>query len=201
MRFKIILHSAPDDCSLPETEWSFDRHDVSIGRGKQCQIKLADPRRLVSSHHATIFQKSDELTVMDHSANGTQLNDQWLEKNKEAVFQLGDVLDCCGFRLQVHPIALDDTEEVSPEEYEQKTVALTTINRFDYAVETLQLQYWDVMYDEESVRQGVLLGTLRKEIEQMAVQDALRFLRYVEAAFPDAEFQCRQIMELELTDM
>lgn len=52
-----------------------DRHGAMIGRSPHADWSLPDPRNLVSSRHCEISYRDGQYLLIDHSTNGTYLND------------------------------------------------------------------------------------------------------------------------------
>jgi DNA-binding response OmpR family regulator len=59
--------------NAPSRKWTLDREEYVIGRLPECDIVLPD--RLVSRHHARLFQKNGSFWIEDMgSKNGTYVN-------------------------------------------------------------------------------------------------------------------------------
>ena len=196
MRYKLVVKSFPREASHIQDEWTMEAAPVTIGRGEHCQIHLPDPRRLVSTNHVTIRETAGNFVAVDMSANGTKLNEQTLEKGEEYPLHDYDILDCCDFVLEFHPLSIEPVESGATDDI-GKTVMLGGFgrHRFEFATGSLRLLYKDIQQREPDVRQEMLLGALRTQTQGMGVLEADQFLRYVEATFPEPEMQCAQVLQ------
>ncbi len=76
-----------------------DGRPLDIGRGPENGLVLVDA--LVSRHHARLTRRGDHLVISDAgSTNGTRVNGLVV---REAVLDLGDVIDVGAHRLEVLP--------------------------------------------------------------------------------------------------
>lgn len=112
MQLVLTIISAPDESGQLGATLVVPAGGASIGRGTNNTVVLPDASRITSSTHATITeQQPGSFTLVDHSSNGTFLNnaDTALEKGMEVPLQGGEVLTIGPYQLQV---ALQD---VAPE--------------------------------------------------------------------------------------
>lgn len=82
---------------------------VSIGRAVTNEIELPD--RFISREHAKIVKKHNKYCLMDlGSTNGTYLNRQLLEQNREYPLKTGDAIQMERFRMHVK---IETAEEIA----------------------------------------------------------------------------------------
>ncbi|HID55197.1 TPA: FHA domain-containing protein, partial [Candidatus Poribacteria bacterium] len=65
-----------------------------IGRGSDCDVRLSDDidRPTISRHHATLAWIEDQLLLIDHSTNGTEVNGRWIENGESVVIDSSEVV-------------------------------------------------------------------------------------------------------------
>ena len=65
-----------------------------IGRGSGCDVRLSDDaeRPTISRHHATLAWIEDQLLLIDHSTNGTEVNGRWIENGESVVIDASEVV-------------------------------------------------------------------------------------------------------------
>ncbi len=92
-----VLHVVGPDAS---ERWAVvDGRPLDIGRGPENGLILVDA--LVSRHHARLTRRGDHLVIADAgSTNGTRVNGLVV---REAVLDMGDVIDVGSHRLEVLP--------------------------------------------------------------------------------------------------
>jgi hypothetical protein len=69
-----VVSTSPRDGDPSERMVEVDAR-LSIGRGEDNGLVLPDPERLLSKSHCVIERRSAQYVVIDHSTNGTFLND------------------------------------------------------------------------------------------------------------------------------
>lgn len=68
--------------------------NLTIGRGRDCNIHIDDKADLISRRHATItFSPMGKMTIYDTSANGTFVNEKPVEKPNGTPLKRGDKVD------------------------------------------------------------------------------------------------------------
>ncbi|WP_207478256.1 type VI secretion system-associated FHA domain protein TagH [Arenibaculum pallidiluteum] len=94
-------------------------HDrLTIGRDEQNDLVLADERMMISSRHCRIERTEQGYALIDHSRNGTFINQASLavERNIPAALEAGDEIHIGGFTLRVTTIeAAEPAAEPSAE--------------------------------------------------------------------------------------
>jgi flagellar motor switch/type III secretory pathway protein FliN len=94
---------------------------VSIGRSVTNEIELPD--RFISREHAKIIKKHHRYLLLDlGSTNGTYLNRQVLEQNREYPLKTGDVVQMERFRLHVN---IETAEEIAGKQIQITTQSVT----------------------------------------------------------------------------
>ncbi len=195
MPFKLALKTGPSPTILPGTEKEFDGSIINIGRGEASDVRLQDTKRLVSSRHAQIRQQLDEYVLVDvESTNGTTLNGQWLEAKKEYPLTQHDEIGIGEFVLEFLP-SIQETGSVDGDMDVDETICLVpAVSQFKKVVNRLRQLHRETMQRHPEERPTLLLETLRDSIQGLDPSEADRLLSYVEATFPDAEFQQERIL-------
>lgn len=94
---------------------------VTIGRSVTNEIELPD--RFISREHAKILKKHNKYFLLDlGSTNGTYLNRQELERNREYPIKNGDVIQMERFRLNVN---IESAKEIAEKQIQIVTQSVT----------------------------------------------------------------------------
>lgn len=67
---QLVFEMCDTTCGEPSAERTFDGVGGVIGRGAECDWTLADPRRLMSSHHGLVSYRDGQYFLTDISSNG-----------------------------------------------------------------------------------------------------------------------------------
>lgn len=106
---QLVLHLTADDPALGEGAGRRIQVDdrLSIGRGQDNDLVLADPERHLSKNHCVIAFGGEGFTVTDTSTNGVYLDNQpeRLPLNAPVPLREGSVLRLGGYRLTITAIA------------------------------------------------------------------------------------------------
>lgn len=94
---------------------------ITIGRAVTNEIELPD--RFISREHAKIVKKHNKYCLLDlGSTNGTYLNRQLLEQNREYPLKSGDLIQMERFRLHVN---IETAEEIAARQIQITTQSVT----------------------------------------------------------------------------
>jgi group II intron reverse transcriptase/maturase len=76
------------------SSFELTRLPAVIGRGSDCDVKLADDpeRPTISRHHATLAWIENQILLIDHSTNGTEINGRWIENGESVVIDANEVI-------------------------------------------------------------------------------------------------------------
>lgn len=74
--------------------------EVTVGRGKDCDIYLDPGCKYASNHHATIYYDGNNLMFRDSSSNGTMINNIEV-KQRAVMIHRGDIIMLAG-RYQIN---------------------------------------------------------------------------------------------------
>ena len=82
--------------------WRWSAARMTIGRGKDNDLVLPDPERMISSHHCAIEDQNGNVVVVDLSTNGTFLNYGKIPLGRVPTpLNDGDILSIGGYELAV----------------------------------------------------------------------------------------------------
>ena len=94
---------------------------VTIGRSVMNEIELPD--RFISREHAKIIKKHNKYFLLDlGSTNGTYLNRQVLEQNREHPLKDGDLIQMERFRMRV---SIESAEQIAEKQIQIVTQSVT----------------------------------------------------------------------------
>jgi type VI secretion system protein len=106
---RLVLHLTAKDPALGEAAGRRIQVDerLTIGRGQDNDLVLADPERHLSKNHCVIECDGDGFTVTDTSTNGVYLDDRTdrLPRNAPVPLREGSVLRVGGYQLKIIAIA------------------------------------------------------------------------------------------------
>ena len=195
MPFKLAIKTGPSHFTLPDTEVEFNESVTTIGRGEANDIRLPDPKRLVSSRHAQIRQQLNQYVLVDvESTNGTTLNGQPLEANKEYPLNQHDEIGIGAYVLEFLHLIPEPTRIDGDFDGDETVCLAPVISHFEKVVQRLRVLYRDLLPRDPHERTTILLETLRDSIKGLDPGETDRLLAYVEATFPDSEFQQERLL-------
>lgn len=124
MTLHLRITKAPDGAPVSQSQYTFDEHGGSLGRGPDNHWVLPDPERILSSRHCEFLFESGRYQLLDLSTNGTFVNDspEPLGKGTAAPVHNGDVIEVGDYRFSIEmtesapasaPL-LDSAESLSP---------------------------------------------------------------------------------------
>ena len=91
MNLVLTITNSPEGVSLNQTQYVFGEEGGDIGRADRNTWVLQDPERYISSRHCAIQYENGVYYLVDHSTNGTYLNnsDQPIGKGQRAALSNG----------------------------------------------------------------------------------------------------------------
>ena len=194
MPFRLTIKTWPPQTILPETEKEFGG-SIIIGRSEASDVRLPDPKRLVSSRHAQIRQQLNQYLLIDvESTNGTTLNGQRLEAKKEYPLSLHDEIGIGEYVLEFLPI-IQEIESTDPSMDADATICLgAAIPHMEKVVQRLRGRYRELQHRDQPERTAGILELLRESIQGLDQAESDQLLAYVEVTFPDSEFLQERIL-------
>ncbi len=103
-----VIRSADPDLHIGKT-WEIGGEPLSFGRGADNDIKLTDPERSISRHHATLAPESGGYRLLDFSSNGTFVNGAVIGGGKSVPLGDRDQFDVGPYGFEVEL----DTDDIS----------------------------------------------------------------------------------------
>lgn len=94
--YKVLVNSGEE-----KKEIEITKKTITIGRGSKDDVCLQSPDFSISRSHATITAKDGEYYLIPSGINGSFLNGQELELNKEAQISAGDEIKIMNFCLKI----------------------------------------------------------------------------------------------------
>ncbi len=96
----IRISDGPDGFDPQPLEFVVE--ELMVGRGRDVDVLLPDPSRVISRQHARIFKKNGAYFLKDKSANGTKWNERLLRwSDAEVELSDGDELTVGDYTLIV----------------------------------------------------------------------------------------------------
>ena len=86
---KLVLKEKNISGSPRPTQWSFEHGSRIIGRSTDCDWQVNDDARRVSKIHCTLTRDLEGFTILDRSANGTQVDGRLLLEGQTARLKNG----------------------------------------------------------------------------------------------------------------
>ena len=96
-----VLYKLLVDSGEEKREVDITKKTISIGRGSKDDVNLPSPDFSISRSHATITVKAGDYYLTPSGINGTLLNGQELELNKEARISAGDEIKIMNYSLKI----------------------------------------------------------------------------------------------------
>lgn len=98
------------------SEYIFEQDRVTIGRGSDNDLTLADPKRIVSSEHAEVRHTGRSYQLVDRgSKNFTYLRGQRLTAGEPYALSSGDVFRIGEFEIEFVPLETEDSAPAADE--------------------------------------------------------------------------------------
>ena len=99
LTIKLIHSSDPSESTVEERPFLGGR--LTIGRSPECDWVLQDPSKAISKLHCEIYNRGDQVFIIDHSSNGTFLNggSERLARGQPVPVNTGDRLAVSGYIL------------------------------------------------------------------------------------------------------
>jgi len=194
MEFYLAM-KAGADVLPPSLENVLSAPVIKLGRGEVNDVVLPDARRLVSSRHAEIRSSHDQCVLQDvGSTNGSQLNGELLETGKAYPLSKGDEIGIGPYVLVFHPA--DVTQQLTGvNDDSDATICLSSSSsRFELVVEQLRTLSRKLIDQQPHERVTALKNVLTEATAGLEPLEAESLLAYVEATFPDTEYQQEQIL-------
>lgn len=91
----ILILTVRNAQALPEgmqAQFVMDGETMVLGRSRNCNWHLPDPRNAISSRHCEIRREGDSYVLKDLSTNGTFLNDDSERMGGERAIEAGDLI-------------------------------------------------------------------------------------------------------------
>lgn len=109
MKATLSIIEAPIDSGLQGQTVSFDSQ-LNIGRADNCELKLIDNQRIVSSLHASLQISNNTISITDQSTNGTRVNTLENQIPRGAPYDIsdGDILFVGLYQIKV---AIENAEQ------------------------------------------------------------------------------------------
>lgn len=101
MNIKLTVISTPDGSPLLPGQVIPLSDGQIIGRAVNNQLILDDPSRVISSKHAEIKRQDEQITLVDHSTNGTFYNDQAIGRGQQQILNNGDHITIGDYQFSV----------------------------------------------------------------------------------------------------
>lgn len=194
---KIIIKSLKDKNEEEGKEYSFDQEVVRIGRKDLNDIQLRDARRLVSGQHAEIRTRGLEFILVDlGSRNGTRLNEELLDSQKDYSLKEKDQISIGDFIIECYPVIQEAESILGQEPSTDSTMFLSEVPLDPHEViEDLNRAYWENIDCDAEERKGHLLKDLRGSLAGMDQSNALKMLDLIESHYPEPRYQEMRIQE------
>ncbi len=105
-----IEYQGGGSCDLAANGWAELTRELTIGRGRDNSVVLEDATGTISKRHCTITAVDGKCVVVDHSRNGTFVNEsrQALDRESAVALKAGDVLQIGAYALTV--VAMSEAE-------------------------------------------------------------------------------------------
>ena len=197
MPLKLIVKSLKDPIDGEGGERSFDQEVVRIGRKDLNDIKLRDARRLISGQHAEIRTRSGGFVLVDlGSKNGTRLNEELLDSQKDYPLKEKDQISIGDFIIEFYPV-IQEAEGVPEREVTtDSTMCLSGVSLDPReAMEDLNRVYWENIDRKPEERKELLLKALRDALAGMDQANASKMLDLIESHYPEPRYQENRIRE------
>lgn len=97
----IVLYKLLVDSGEEKQEIDITKKTITIGRSSKDDVNLQSPDFSISRSHATISVKDGNYYLTPTGINGTLLNGQELELNKEAIIKTGDEIKIMNYSLTI----------------------------------------------------------------------------------------------------
>lgn len=98
---EVVLYKLLVDSGEEKREIEITKKIISIGRGSKDDVSLQSPDFSISRSHAIITVKETNYYLTPSGINGTLLNGQELELNKEAIISAGDEIKIMNYSLKI----------------------------------------------------------------------------------------------------
>ena len=195
MLFYLTIKTSAD-VTPPSLDQEFEGPVVKFGRGEINDIVLPDVRRLISTRHAEIRSVQDQFVLEDvGSTNGSELNGERLEAGNTYPLVQGDEIGIGQYVFVFHLVAMSEPSTEVPDDPDATICLSSASSRYELVVEQLQTLSRNLMDQEPKERIAALKNFLSDVLTGFDPPDADRLLDYVEATFPDPEYQQAQILD------
>ena len=191
MPFKVMITNlvGPKEYSR-ETEYIFNQAVVTLGRNEANIIPLPDSKRVISSKHAEIRHEGAHYVLEDvGSKNGTMLNDQRLVIGVDYPIADEDVIEIGSYRLVFHVITEPSTAVIRELDPDATVCFSSEPSPLEATVQQLKRVSRQLNGRDPKERSDMLLEALRESVMGLPPEETLRVVDYVEAAFPDPDYQ------------
>ncbi len=91
--------------------YTFDQDTIIIGRDRAVDLTLHDPDQVISGRHVEITRAETEYRIIDHSKNGTRLNDVKMDPGQPYPLHDDDQIGIIRYRLRVEMFTPEPTAE------------------------------------------------------------------------------------------
>ncbi len=195
MPFKLVVQSPRDKSRGEPCERSFDQDKVMIGRGRTSDLLLGDPQLVVSSRHAEIRQTAHHFVLVDMgSTNGTIINGKRLDAGNEHPLHQGYQIRIGDFLLQFYPVHQPEPQQpIAADLRQMATYSFDRADMYEEVVQQLRRLYGGLRQRETQERETLMVEALREAVRRLDAVQAERLLEYVEAAFPESEYQQQRV--------
>jgi type VI secretion system protein ImpI len=195
MPFKLWVEKLLDKSGNGAVECAYEQEIVRIGRQDTNEVKLEDPRRIVSGRHAEIRQKADQFLLIDmESKNGTRLNGEPVIAGKEYPLGPEDQIGIGDFSLRFFPVQREEKKPEPPEPASDVTIDFSgTAEEIETLLSELCRAYADQAQEGPAARRSAIAEILRKGVSRLDEAGAKRLLDLVEARFPEPHYQEERI--------
>ncbi|MFK3968906.1 type VI secretion system-associated FHA domain protein TagH [Ensifer adhaerens] len=91
--------------------WADINGKFVIGRAQDCDLTLQDPSGFISKYHCTLREVDGGCLLLDHSRNGTFINDceSRADNGSQTSIRIGDSIRVGSFRLTLHSLSFAES--------------------------------------------------------------------------------------------
>jgi len=196
MPFKVILvdRASHEEDVLPG-ECIFGQAVVTVGRNEGNLITLPDSKRIVSSKHAEIRQQDNHYVLVDvGSKNGTTVNDHRIPVGQDHLLQDQDVIGIGKYKMIFQSMPEPTTTVLEDFDPDATVCFSSSVSPYQATVQHVKKASRQLIGRDSQEREAMLLEVLRESVQGLSQEEAWRLVEYVEAAFPDPDYQQEMVV-------
>ncbi len=176
MLVKLTVVNEEDEESSP-SDYLFEGERVTIGRGEENDLTIADPKRIVSTEHAAVQREGRAFHLIDRgSKNFTYVGTQRITSQNPFELSDGDVFQIGDFRIEFRTLEVDARATGGGEtvfDHEFANPFETPVERLLSAISELEKAYEETPAQRRDDALDAALETVGGECEHEAIRRVL----------------------------